>query len=196
MDFIITIYDKKKHEYNTICDEKNKKLINNYLKKIREKNDNFVKRKTKIRIKNTSSEKSISSKKRSDSNISEGIIKLNISKNLRKSESNMLNIERKDPNYLIPDKKSKKLSFQKPNNTSESLHVLSQNKLISNNLENFTKRSRTEEVNDNLIESLGEIDVVKRLSKDQKTESYNIFHDNKLFSELENVNTQGIFLVY
>lgn len=63
--------------------------------------------------------------------------------------------------------------------------------LDQENLEKFTKRSKTEEVNDNIIESLEEINVEKRLSKEQKSESFNIFHNNLTMSQSSLFNSSS-----
>jgi hypothetical protein len=55
----------------------------------------------------------------------------------------------------------------------------------------MTKRSRTEEIEDNQIGSLGEINVNMRLLNSQKTESFNIFHDNTSFFGSDMISSQS-----
>lgn len=171
-DFFVTIYEKKKDKYHTICDQNTFEEISAFLKE--RKKRVWVPR---IRVSKTGSQKSMKIDKREDH---EKQIKRNISKNLKENFPRRLSSAEMNQEFLIPGSKGKKLSFQKQsqNTHSESLKVISANKLEQLNLENFTKKSKTEEVDDNVIESMGEINVDKRFSKDQRTESFNIFHDN------------------
>ena len=114
-------------------------------------------------------------------------IKRNISKNLKIATSGELEEKSEWRPSLIPNKK---LSFKKQPTNRNSLQLQAP-VFDQEALENFTKRSKTEEVNEEVIGSLGEIDVHKRLSKDQKSESFNIFCDRLSLSRSDFFNSTG-----
>jgi len=145
----------------------------------------IFKRRKKIRENPLINYKLISSNESNTSNhnlnqkASKKLIKINISKNIKTScNDSKIDSQKniKDKHLLIPGNKNKKLSFKKPVSNCESLNLNLNIKQEA--MEKLTKRSKTEHIEEFEIGSLEQIDVTKRLSKDQQSESFNIFKNN------------------
>lgn len=169
-DFFVTIYERKSDEYHTICDLETFSVISDFLEKKKTKA-----RVPRVRISKTESDNSVQPNKME---LSDKVIKSNITKHLDDKRRSRPRSSEMNQQLLIPGSRGKKLSFKNQNPTTESLKLISKSKLDQINLENFTKKRKTEEVENNMLGSMGEIDVINHFAKEQKTESYNIFHDS------------------
>jgi hypothetical protein len=168
------------------CDNKTYSQIHQFLQNSpKKKNQNIP----FINVKKTSQKSFSSIKDKKKKKASGLVIKENICKNLKSISSissNQLPLE-DTQQFLIPGSKNKKLSFQKPLKNRSSLQL----SIDPDNLEKLTKRSKTEEVPGQGIASLEQINVEKRLSNNQKTESFNIFHSNVGISRSSIFNSDG-----